>query len=954
MSLKTISVRGAREHNLKDINIDIPRDALSVITGLSGSGKSSLAFDTIYAEGQRRYVESLSAYARQFLEMMSKPDVDSIDGLSPAISIEQKTTSKNPRSTVGTVTEIYDYMRLFWARVGVPYSPATGKPITSQSVAEIVDRIMAMGKEAKLYLLAPIVRGRKGEYKKEFKELQAKGFQRVKVDGTLYEIADVPELDKKYKHDIEVVVDRLVIRDDLGNRLADSVETALRLADGLVIAEDASNGEQSLFSAKFACPVSGFTIPEIEPRLFSFNSPHGACPTCDGLGRKLSFDVNLVIPDPSVKISDGAIEGWSRVFSGYYMQALRCVAEHYGFSLDVAWKDLEPKYQDIILYGSGKEKITLIFESQQNTWKNTKPFEGVIPNMERRIVETESNSVREDLARYQSSDYCESCSGTRLKPETLAVKIDDKHIGEVSALSIEHAAEWFNGVFETLGTQQQEIARPILKEINERLRFLMNVGLDYLSISRASKTLSGGESQRIRLASQIGSGLTGVLYVLDEPSIGLHQRDNHRLLETLQHLRDLGNTVLVVEHDEDAIRTADHLIDMGPGAGIHGGEVVAQGTPEEVFKCKDSITADYMNGTREIAVPSKRRKAKGEGKNKQYIEVKGASGNNLKNISAKIPLGTFTCVTGVSGSGKSTFTIDTLYRAASKILMKSKAQPLPYKEIKGLEFVDKIIDIDQSPIGRTPRSNPATYTGAFTPIREWFAGLPESKARGYNAGRFSFNVKGGRCEACSGDGVIKIEMHFLPDVYVECDTCKGARYNRETLEVKFKGASIADILNMTIEEAAALFKAVPTIRDKMETLKDVGLGYIKVGQQANTLSGGEAQRVKLSKELSKRSTGKTLYILDEPTTGLHFEDVRKLLEVLHRLVDQGNSVVVIEHNLDVIKTADHIIDIGKEGGDKGGEVLAVGTPEDICKVAESYTGVYLAPMLGVQRKSAVA
>jgi len=954
MSLKTISVRGAREHNLKDIHIDIPRDSLTVITGLSGSGKSSLAFDTIYAEGQRRYVESLSAYARQFLEMMSKPDVDSIEGLSPAISIEQKTTSKTPRSTVGTVTEIYDYMRLFWARVGVPYSPATGQPITSQSVSEIVDRILEMGHGTKLYILAPIVRGRKGEYKKEFKDLQAKGFQRVKVDGELYEIDSVPALDKKYKHNIEVVVDRLVVRDDLGNRLADSVETALRLADGLVIAQNAEGGAPILFSEKFACPVSGFTIPEIEPRLFSFNSPHGACPNCDGLGQKLYFDVNLVIPDPSVKISDGAIEGWSNMFSGYYMQALQCVARHYGFSLDVPWQDLDPKWQDIILHGSGKDKIEMVFESQQNTWKNIKPFEGVIPNMERRIIETDSNSVREQLSRYQVSSDCEACHGTRLKPESLAVKIDGKHIGEIGDLSIEHATKWFAHISNKLSPQQQEIARPILKEINERLSFLMNVGLDYLSLSRASKTLSGGESQRIRLASQIGSGLTGVLYVLDEPSIGLHQRDNNRLLGTLQKLRDLGNSVLVVEHDEDAIRTADYLIDMGPGAGVHGGTVVAQGTPHEVFQTQGSLTADYMNGTREIAIPVKRRTAKKSGKKLQYLEIKGASGHNLKDVSIKIPLGTFTCITGVSGSGKSSLTIDTLYRAASKILMKSKEQPLPYQEIKGLEFLDKIIDIDQSPIGRTPRSNPATYTGAFTPIREWFAGLPEAKVRGYNAGRFSFNVKGGRCETCSGDGVMKIEMHFLPDIYVECETCKGARYNRETLEVKFKGHNIADILNMTIEEAAELFKAVPSIRDKMETLKDVGLGYIKVGQQANTLSGGEAQRVKLSKELSKRSTGKTLYILDEPTTGLHFEDVRKLLEVLQRLVDQGNSVLVIEHNLDVIKTADHIIDIGREGGDKGGNILATGTPEDICRVEESYTGQYLAPILGIKRKSAAA
>lgn len=942
MSLKTISVRGAREHNLKAVDIDMPRDKLIVITGLSGSGKSSLAFDTIYAEGQRRYVESLSAYARQFLEMMQKPDVESIEGLSPAISIEQKTTSRNPRSTVGTVTEIYDYMRLLWARVGVPYSPATGKPIESQQVSEIVDRIMAMGDGTKLYLLAPIVRGRKGEYRKEFKELQAAGFQRVKVDGELYEIAEVPALDKKLKHDIEVVVDRLVIREDMGNRLADSVETALRLADGLVIAEDASTGEQELFSEKFACPVSGFTIAEIEPRLFSFNSPHGACPSCDGLGEKLYIDERLVVPDTGKSLHEGAIAPWSKGFAPFYMQALEAVAAFYDFSMDTPWEKLDDKHKDKVLFGSGTDIIPITYETKtESTWKSNKPFEGVIPSLERRLVETDSNSAREELSKYQSSAYCESCEGHRLKPEALAVKIDGKHISEIGALNIEEADRWFKNVHKTLNKQQVEIATPILKEINERLSFLMNVGLDYLNLSRSSGTLSGGESQRIRLASQIGSGLTGVLYVLDEPSIGLHQRDNNRLLETLRRLRDLGNTVLVVEHDEDAIRSADHLIDMGPGAGVHGGTVVASGAPEEVFKSKDSLTAAYMTGEKEIAVPSERR----PGKKGQFLEVIGARGNNLKNVNAKIPLGTFTCITGVSGSGKSSLTIDTLYRAASRSLMKSQAVPLPYDDIKGLEFVDKVIDIDQSPIGRTPRSNPATYTGAFSPIRDWFAGLPEAKARGYKPGRFSFNVKGGRCEACSGDGVIKIEMHFLPDVYVECETCKGKRYNRETLEVKFKDKSIADVLDMTIEDAAEFFKAVPSIRDKMETLKDVGLTYIKVGQPANTLSGGEAQRVKLSKELSKRSTGKTLYILDEPTTGLHFEDVRKLLEVLHKLVDQGNSVVVIEHNLDVIKTADHIIDIGPEGGHKGGEIVAEGTPEEVCENPKSYTGTYLKPLL---------
>ncbi len=966
--LTEISVRGAREHNLKDINVDMPRDQLIVITGLSGSGKSSLAFDTIYAEGQRRYVESLSAYARQFLELMQKPDVDSIEGLSPAISIEQKTTSKNPRSTVGTVTEIYDYMRLLWARVGVPYSPATGKPITSQTVSEIVDRIMAMGDSTKLYILAPIVRGRKGEYRKEFKDLQAKGFQRVKVDGTLYEIDAIPALDKKIKHDIEVVVDRLVVREDMGNRLADSVETALRLADGLVIAEDATTGEQELFSEKYACPVSGFTIPEIEPRLFSFNSPHGACPVCDGLGKRMYMDENLIVPDGSKSLLKGAIEPWSKSFAPFYMQALEGVARHYGFSPAERWDKLSRKHQEIILHGSGDEIIPITYNTKSDsTWKSNKPFEGVIPSLERRLLETDSNSAREELSKYQASAPCEACDGHRLKPEALAVKIDGKHISEVGAYSIEEAGEWFSKINDTLDKQQQQIAEKILKEINERLTFLRNVGLDYLNLSRASGTLSGGESQRIRLASQIGSGLTGVLYVLDEPSIGLHQRDNNRLLETLTRLRDMGNTVIVVEHDEDAIRTADHLIDMGPGAGVHGGTVVAQGTPEDVFKAKNSLTADYMSGRKEIVIPDKRRIApsvsfrtpkaeksqnkKGDSSSQaprndmRCIEIIEASGNNLQNVSAKIPLGTLTCVTGVSGSGKSTFTIDTLYRAASRALMKSKEQPLPHKAIKGLAFVDKVIDIDQSPIGRTPRSNPATYTGAFTPIREWYAGLPEAKARGYGPGRFSFNVKGGRCEACKGDGVIKIEMHFLPDVYVECEACNGKRYNRETLEIKYKDKSIADVLDMTVEEAADFFKAVPSIRDKMETLKDVGLTYIKVGQQANTLSGGEAQRVKLSKELSKRSTGKTLYILDEPTTGLHFEDVRKLLEVLHKLVDQGNTVIVIEHNLDVIKTADYIIDIGPEGGHKGGQIIATGTPEEVCKVKESYTGYYLKPML---------
>ena len=970
----TISVRGAREHNLKNIDIDIPRDKLVVITGLSGSGKSSLAFDTIYAEGQRRYVESLSAYARQFLEVMQKPDIDSIEGLSPAISIEQKTTSKNPRSTVGTVTEIYDYMRLLWARVGVPYSPATGKPITSQSVSEIVDRIMDMDEETKLYILAPIVRGRKGEYRKEFKDLQAKGYARIKVDGTLYEIDEVPALNKKLKHDIEVVIDRLVIRNDakdtLQKRLADSVETALGLADGLVIAENANTGSQALFSEKFACPVSGFTIAEIEPRLFSFNSPHGACPYCDGLGDKNDFDENLIIPDASKSIDQGCVIPWTKNFAPFYMQALKAVASYYGFDSSTPWKDMEDKHKEVILYGSGNVKIPTIYESKsESTWKSNKPFEGVINNLKRRMIETESNASRERLAEFMISAPCNECGGARLKMEALAVKIDGKHISEIGELDIQEAHKWFKSLTTVIASEaKQSIAKPILKEIDDRLTFLMNVGLDYLNLSRSSGTLSGGESQRIRLASQIGSGLTGVLYVLDEPSIGLHQRDNNRLLKTLKRLRDLGNTVIVVEHDEDAIRSADHLIDIGIGAGIHGGEIIAQGTPEEVFKCERSITAQYMRGEKEIPIPAKRRlpqsvianevKQSNNGSKTRlpqpeksgfamtkYIEVIGASGNNLQNITAKFPLGTFTCVTGVSGSGKSTLTIDTLYKAASRTLMKSKETPLPYKEIKGFEHVDKVIDINQSPIGRTPRSNPATYTGAFSHIRDWFAGLPEAKMRGYKAGRFSFNVKGGRCESCSGDGVIKIEMHFLPDVYVECDTCKGKRYNRETLEVKYKGKSIADVLDMTVEDACDFFEAIPAIQGKMNTLKEVGLTYIKVGQQATTLSGGEAQRVKLAKELSKRSTGKTLYILDEPTTGLHFEDVRKLLEVLHRLVDQGNTIIVIEHNLDVIKTADHIIDIGYEGGHKGGTVVASGTPEAICEVKESYTGQFLKKVL---------
>ncbi len=946
---KFIRIKGAREHNLKSIDVTIPRDQLVVITGLSGSGKSSLAFDTIYAEGQRRYVESLSAYARQFLELMQKPDVDSIDGLSPAISIEQKTTSKNPRSTVGTVTEIHDYMRLLWARVGVPYSPATGKPITSQTATQMVDQIKALPEGTKLYLMAPIARGRKGEYRKEFLDLRKKGFQRVKIDGKFYEIDDVPTLDKQIKHDISVVVDRLIVKKEMGNRLADSVETALKLSDGLVIIENADNGEEQIFSAKFACPVSGFTISEIEPRLFSFNNPFGACPACDGLGSKMTFDAELVVPDHDLSLRDGAIAPWANSSSGYYEQTLESLAKHAKVSMDTPWAKLPAKFHDLVLNGSKGEKISFKYWDGNKHYTTANSFEGVIPNMLRRYRETESFHIREDLERYKMDAPCDACHGMRLKPEALAVKVDKLNVSEVSQFSIEKASEWFTGLHKKLGKKDNEIAVRILKEINERLTFLLNVGLEYLTLSRTSGTLSGGESQRIRLASQIGSGLTGVLYVLDEPSIGLHQRDNNRLLETLKCLRDIGNTVLVVEHDEDAIRAADYLIDMGPGAGTHGGTVVAAGTPAQVMKDKKSMTAQYLSGAREIPLPAKRRQGKTINSKKgvitQYLEVLGARENNLKNVHAKFPVGTFTCVTGVSGSGKSTLTIDTFYAAVAKRLMKARTIPGAHDEIRGLEYIDKVIDIDQSPIGRTPRSNPATYTGAFTPMREWFAGLPEAKARGYGPGRFSFNVKGGRCETCEGDGVIKIEMHFLPDVHVTCDACKGTRYNRETLEIKYRDKSIADVLDMTVEEGAEFFKAVPAIREKLETLKEVGLGYIHIGQRATTLSGGEAQRVKLSKELAKRSTGRTLYILDEPTTGLHFEDVRKLLEVLHRLVDQGNTVVVIEHNLEVIKTADWIIDIGPDGGDKGGEIIIQDTPEKVAAEKRSFTGQFLKPLL---------
>ncbi|GHF50229.1 excinuclease ABC subunit UvrA [Seohaeicola zhoushanensis] len=950
--LKHIEVRGAREHNLKNIDVDIPRDQLVVITGLSGSGKSSLAFDTIYAEGQRRYVESLSAYARQFLDMMEKPDVDHISGLSPAISIEQKTTSKNPRSTVGTVTEIYDYLRLLFARAGTPFSPATGLPIEAQQVQDMVDRIMTMEEGTRAYLLAPIVRDRKGEYKKEFLELRKQGFQRVKVNGAFYELDEPPVLDKKFRHNIDVVVDRIVVREGLETRLADSLRTALDLADGICVLETApSEGEPEriTFSENFACPVSGFTIPEIEPRMFSFNAPFGACPDCDGLGVELFFDERLVVPDQNLKVYDGALAPWRKGKSPYFAQTIEAIARHYGFDKNAKWKDLPEKVQQVFLYGSGKEEIQFRYDEGGRVYQVSRVFEGVIPNMERRYRETDSAWIREEFERYQNNRPCGTCHGYRLRPESLAVKISGLHVGQVVEKSIREAFDWIETVPASLTNQKKEIARAILKEIRERLGFLNNVGLEYLTLSRSSGTLSGGESQRIRLASQIGSGLTGVLYVLDEPSIGLHQRDNGRLLKTLKNLRDQGNTVIVVEHDEEAIRDADYVFDIGPGAGVHGGQVVSHGTPEQVAADPASITGQYLSGTREIAVPKERRKGK---KGNKKVTVVKASGNNLKDVTAEFPLGMFVCVTGVSGGGKSTLTIETLFKNAAMRLNGARETPAPCETILGFEHLDKVIDIDQRPIGRTPRSNPATYTGAFTPIRDWFAGLPEAKARGYAPGRFSFNVKGGRCEACQGDGLIKIEMHFLPDVYVTCETCKGKRYNRETLEIHFKGKSIADVLDMTVEDAQQFFQAVPSIREKMDALVRVGLGYIKVGQQATTLSGGEAQRVKLSKELAKRSTGRTLYILDEPTTGLHFEDVRKLLEVLHELVEQGNTVIVIEHNLDVIKTADWIIDIGPEGGDGGGEIVATGTPEEVAEEPRSHTGRYLKEMLDPKRVAA--
>ncbi len=936
-NLEYISVQGAREHNLKNVSIDIPRNEMVVITGLSGSGKSSLAFDTIYAEGQRRYVESLSAYARQFLELMDKPDVDHIDGLSPAISIEQKTTSKNPRSTVGTVTEIYDYLRLLYARIGVPHSPVTGRPIESQTTSQIADRILEMEQGTKLYVLAPIVRGRKGEHLKEMMNLRKRGFQRVRIDGETYELDDMPKIDKNVKHTIEVVVDRLVLNEDLGNRLADSLELAVGLADGLVYTLDADTNEMTTFSTKFACPESGFTIEEIEPRLFSFNNPFGACPACDGLGTRMAVDETMVVPDDRKSLREGAIAPWSSPTAQYYKQALDSIAKHFKISMDDPFESLPAEVQKTFLYGSGYKNIPMEFDDGLKRYKTNKPFEGVIPNMERRYKETSSESVRDEIARYHNHQPCPTCDGYRLKQEALAIKIDDLHIGKVTAMSISEVKEWFEGLNKKLSKQHKQISERVLKEIRERLGFLYNVGLGYLTLSRSSGTLSGGESQRIRLASQIGSGLTGVLYVLDEPSIGLHQRDNDRLLESLRHLKNIGNTVIVVEHDEEAMKQADFLIDMGPGAGVHGGEIVSYGLPKDVINDKNSVTGQYLSGKKKIEIPSKRRTPK-QGR---FLKIKGARSNNLKDVSTEIPLANFTCVTGVSGGGKSTLTIQTLYKALAKSLNGANTTPGEYDKIEGVHFLDKVVDIDQSPIGRTPRSNPATYSGAFTPIREWFANLPEAKARGYTASRFSFNVKGGRCEACQGDGVIKIEMHFLPDVYVQCEACGGERYNRETLEVRFKEKSISDVLQMTVEEAAEFFKAVPVIYEKLHTLEEVGLGYIRVGQPATTLSGGEAQRIKLAKELSRRATGKTFYILDEPTTGLHFEDIKKLLSVLHTLVEQGNTVVVIEHNMDVIKTADWIIDLGPEGGDEGGRIVAEGVPEDVAKVAESYTGRYL-------------
>ena len=955
-----ISIVGAKEHNLKNISVDIPKNKFVVITGLSGSGKSSLAFDTLYAEGQRRYVESLSAYARQFLNIQDKPDVESIDGLSPAIAIDQKTTSKNPRSTVGTATEIYDHMRLLFARAGIPYSPTTGKPIESQSVSQMVDEINKLPIGTKIYLLSPLIRGRKGEHVKEIKEMQKRGFTRIKINGEIHNIDDAPALEKTKKHNVEIVVDRLSIKEDMGNRIADSLETALSISDGLVYTEivelakddgkskskdesksELKAGDIITFSAKFACPESGFTLDEIEPRLFSFNSPFGACKSCDGLGDELVFNAAAVIPDKTKPLSGGAIAPWENTQSKYFLQTLSGLARHYKFNLNHAFEDLDEQVQNVILHGSGEEEISISYQDDNRSYKSKKPFEGVLPNLKRRYLETDSSWVRDELEKFQTKTHCSACDGYRLRKEALCIRVGDKHIGEVCQMSIDESEIWFKDLTKQLNNTQNQIAEKVLKEIKQRLGFLVNVGLDYLTLSRESGTLSGGESQRIRLASQIGSGLSGVLYVLDEPSIGLHQSDNHRLLKTLKHLRDLGNTVIVVEHDEDTMRHSDYLIDIGVGAGIHGGEIIAQGTAEEVMNTKGSVTGDYLSGRKVIAVPKTRRKAPKH----KYIKVEGATANNLQNINVDIPLGVMTSVTGVSGGGKSSFVIETLYKAAAKRIMRTKAKPAPFTSMKGLEYLDKVIEIDQSAIGRTPRSNPATYTGAFSPIRDWFTALPESKARGYKAGRFSFNVKGGRCESCQGDGLIKIEMHFLPDVYVVCDACKGQRYNRETLEVKYKDKSIADVLNMTVEEATEFFSAQSSIYEKMASLKEVGLGYIKLGQSATTLSGGEAQRIKLAKELSKRATGRTLYILDEPTTGLHAEDISRLLKVLQKLVDAGNTMVIIEHNLDVVKTSDWVVDIGPGGGIKGGKVVAIGTPEDVAACKTSITGQYLKTML---------
>ncbi|MDC3174639.1 excinuclease ABC subunit UvrA [Candidatus Pelagibacter sp.] len=948
--MKKIVIKGAKEHNLKNVSVEIPKDKFVVITGLSGSGKSSLAFDTIYAEGQRRYVESLSAYARQFLDKMKKPNVDLIEGLSPAIAIEQKNTSKNPRSTVATVTEIYDYMRVLYARAGIPYSPFTGKPITSQTITQIVDLIKKLPKKSTIYIYAPVVRGRKGEYRKDILSYKRRGFRKIKIDNVLYDIEKSPNLDKKLKHDISVLVDRIVLNSKLGNRLAESIETAVNLANGLVFVEYEDETlpqkhrkvEKLIYSTKFACPESGFTIEEIEPRLFSFNSPYGACEECEGIGMKLNVDPNLVVPDERKSLADGAIEPWSKSTTLYYAQTLSSLAKHYGFSLDEKWKKLPKKIKDIVLYGSDEDEIKFNYDDGYEKYSYKKTFEGVINNLERRFLESDSEWKREAIAEYQSDTACEACNGDRLKEEALCVKINNLNISEVTKKSIFDAAEWFKDLVNHIDKRQFKIAEHVLKEINERLNFLLNVGLDYLTLSRESGTLSGGEAQRIRLASQIGSGLTGVLYVLDEPSIGLHQKDNVKLINALKRLRDLGNTVIVVEHDTETMENADHIIDLGPEAGTNGGEISSQGTYDEIKKDKNSITGQYLANKKKIDIPNTRRLAK----NGRFVEINGATGNNLNNVNLKIPTGTFTCVTGVSGSGKSTLILQTLFHALNLTLNnKAKKAPKAFKGYKGVELIDKIIDIDQSPIGRTPRSNPATYTGAFGPIRDWFTSLPESKTRGYKPGRFSFNVKGGRCEACEGDGVITYEMHFLPDVYIQCDECKGTRYNRETLEIKFKGKSIADVLNMSVDEGCEYFENISNIKTKLLTLKKVGLGYIKIGQQATTLSGGEAQRIKLAKELSKRSTGRTMYILDEPTTGLHQHDIKKLLEILHTFVKLGNTVVVIEHNLDVIKTADYIVDMGPEGGVKGGKIIAEGKPEEVSKIKESYTGQFLKPLL---------